>query len=307
MKQRTRIPARTLPTIFRAASAGLAALVLGLCPLTASAQAVIGAACPTNGYYSGIGPAVNILMCRSLVWTAQLNIDDTLNNILVGTAATALPTAGSNTYIGYQAATLNTTGTLNTAIGTSALRDITINSQNTAVGNSALIRTTGFANTAIGSQAGNLITTGDNNIAIGYLAQVPTATASNQVRIGNTSITSITGQVAWSFPSDRRLKKDIQDSDLGLDFIKRLRPVSYRLKNGNDRLDYGFIAQELDKTLGGRVTKMVTQMGDDMKTYQLRGNDLIAPLVKAVQEQQQIIEKQQKQIDTLEKTIQRLF
>lgn len=36
-----------------------------------------------------------------------------------------------------------------------------------------------------------------------------------------------------------------------------------------------------------------------------RADDLIAPLVKAVQQQQQIIEKQQKQIDALEKNIQR--
>jgi hypothetical protein len=65
--------------------------------------------------------------------------------------------------------------------------------------------------------------------------------------------------------------------------------------------------QEVEKSLDGRITNMVTQENDKMKTYRMRGNDLIVPLVKAVQQQQEIIEKQQKQIDALEKTIQRLF
>ncbi len=34
--------------------------------------------------------------------------------------------------------------------------------------------------------------------------------ASNKVRIGNAAVTVIEGQVAWSYPSDRRLKENIQ-------------------------------------------------------------------------------------------------
>ena len=64
----------------------------------------------------------------------------------------------------------------------------------------------------------------ENTTAIGYLA-VPTA--SNQVRIGNTSVTSIGGQVEWTAFSDGRFKKDIKEDVSGLEFIKELRPVSY--------------------------------------------------------------------------------
>ena len=63
-----------------------------------------------------------------------------------------------------------------------------------------------------------------NTTALGYLA-VPTA--SNQVRIGNTSVTSIGGQVEWTAFSDGRFKKDIKEDVSGLDFINELRPVSY--------------------------------------------------------------------------------
>ena len=43
--------------------------------------------------------------------------------------------------------------------------------------------------------------------------------------------------------SDERLKKDIQDSDLGLDFINKLRPVSYKFKKDKQdkKLKYGII------------------------------------------------------------------
>lgn len=50
--------------------------------------------------------------------------------------------------------------------------------------------------------------------------------------------------------SDARLKKGVQESDLGLDFINKLRPVSYYWKQGDDRkLHYGLIAQETENVI----------------------------------------------------------
>src|SRR3954451_17838083 len=54
-----------------------------------------------------------------------------------------------------------------------------------------------------------------------------TVTASNQVIIGNTSVTSIGGQVGWSQFSDERVKSDVKENVPGLAFIKALRPVTY--------------------------------------------------------------------------------
>ncbi len=130
---------------------------------------------------------------------------------------------------------------------------------------------------------------------------VPSATGSNQIRIGNASITYFGAQVALSVTSDKRWKSDIQKSGLGLAFIKSLNPVSY-YRNGDvsKKIEYGFIAQELESALSkanatnnGIITK------DDEGMLSVRYNDLLAPIVKAIQEQQLIIEQQQQQIEEL--------
>ena len=212
-----------------------------------------------------------------------------------------------NVAVGFEAlrggtdALLNT-GNGNTALGYQALRANTTGSSNTASGNQALFANTGGSyNTASGESAGNNITTGSNNTAIGYNAQVPTATADNQVRIGNTAVTYAGVQVAWTTTSDKRWKSDIKQSALGLDFIKSLNPVSYvRNNDEKKKTEYGFIAQELEIALNkasaannGIISK------DDAGMYSVRYNDLLAPMVKAIQEQQAQIDEQKKQIEEL--------
>lgn len=103
--------------------------------------------------------------------------------------------------------------------------------------------------------------------------------------------------------SDRRNKTNIQDSILGLDFIKKLNPVSYDFNfnypepespHGYNR--YGFIAQEVEETLNGTPFGGLSYEND---TYGLDYAQFIAPLVKAVQEQQSMIEALQKEVATL--------
>jgi hypothetical protein len=69
------------------------------------------------------------------------------------------------------------------------------------------------------------------------------------MRLGNTAITYAGTQVARTITSDRRWKDNIQSSNLGLDFISQLRPVSYSRKTTTPKTEYGFIAQELEATL----------------------------------------------------------
>jgi hypothetical protein len=159
-------------------------------------------------------------------------------------------------------------------------------SGNCAVGVDALnLNTYGNNNVAIGYSAGFFIS-GSNNIAIGYFAQVPTATADNQIRLGNTSITYAGIQVAWTVTSDTRYKDNITPIGLGLGFISKLNPVSYVRKNDeNKKIEYGLIAQEVEqvlKELGIENHGMLT-IGDD-GMYGLRYNDLLAPMIKAIQE-----------------------
>jgi hypothetical protein len=196
-------------------------------------------------------------------------------------------TGEDNTASGYYALSLTTTGSRNTASGESALRSNTTGNNNTAMGVKALqLNTSGDNNTAIGLSALSTSTTGNNNTGIGFNALVPSASSSNQVRIGNISVTYAGVQVAWTITSDRRWKENIQGSDLGLNFINALNPVSYVRKNDeNKRTEYGFIAQEMQKTLeafGLTNTGIITS--DDEGMLSLRYNDLLAPLVKAIQE-----------------------
>lgn len=90
--------------------------------------------------------------------------------------------------------------------------------------------------------------------------------------------------------SDARQKKNIKDSDLGLDFINKLRPVSYNWKSGPDSdVHYGLIAQETEKVVA-EMSKQKSQqtpiVDHDKKSdrYGLRYTELISPVIKAVQE-----------------------
>jgi len=210
-------------------------------------------------------------------------------NTAVGTnALQSLNNAASqrNTVIGFEAMG-STTGDISncTAVGFQALY---------AIDGSGAAR--GINNTAVGYQAGNTITTGENNVAIGYLAQVPSATSNGQVRIGNTSISYAGVQVGWTITSDKRWKSSIKDSELGLNFLKTLRPVSYtRTNDEKHKTEYGFIAQELDESFnkaGDPNNGVISK--DDAGMLGVRYNDFISISVKAIQEQQLLIEELQK-------------
>ena len=113
--------------------------------------------------------------------------------------------------------------------------------------------------------------------------------------------------------SDRNEKNTIVDSDLGLSFVNRLKPVSYKF-NGKTRKHYGLIAQDIETTLSD-ISKPTTDFAGFIKTdiseelytkedpdvfngtknigdvktaaqtkYGLRYGEFIAPLIKAVQE-----------------------
>lgn len=179
---------------------------------------------------------------------------------------------------------------------------------NTAAGYGALLNSTGNNNTAIGFSAMSALTTGSNNLALGNNAQVPSATGSNQVRIGDENISYAGVQVAWTITSDSRWKSNIQNSGLGLNFIKNLRPVSYLRKNDqSNKTEYGFIAQELEQSLikfGVKNSGIISK--DDAGMYSVRYNDLLSPIVKAIQEQQDILDQDTKKIEELDQKIKEL-
>ena len=75
---------------------------------------------------------------------------------------------------------------------------------------------------------------------------------------------------------------------LGLDFINKLRPVSYRWNTGVDNdVHYGLIAQEAEQVIAevGKTEKTSIVTHDETTDrYGVRYSELISPLIKAVQE-----------------------
>ena len=107
-------------------------------------------------------------------------------------------------------------------------------------------------------------------------------------------------------PSDIRLKEDIQDEQIGLNFINDLRPVTFRWKKAKDvpsemkahnpdsdervmngKYNHGFIAQEVKEVIDRYDIKDGFDMWteDEADGRQRIGESSLMPLmVKAVQE-----------------------
>ena len=222
------------------------------------------------------------------------------------------------------------TASYNVAMGTRAAYSTTSGAANTAIGPNAFYHnTTGNSNTAIGNWAGPANGSGglSNTTTLGNHASV---TASNTIHIGNTSVTEIAGQVAWSTYSDKRFKKNIKHDVHGLDFIMNLEPVTYNwdvekldrfwgiddevnqnpeaLKSREDqkkRTYTGFLAQDVEaaaQKIGYNFSGVVHPQ-NDKSIYSIRYAEFVVPLVKAVQEQQKMIEQQQQMIKALQQQI----
>jgi len=246
-------------------------------------------------------------------------------NTAVGGAALGMNTIGSsNTTVGNNSLSFNVTGSNNTVVGEFALAENTTGTANVAMGDIALIRNiTGSDNTAIGSQA-DVSTDGFSNAtAIGANAIV---NASNKVRIGNGAVTVIEGQVPFTTPSDGRYKFNVREDVAGLNFILHLRPVTYQFDtkrfdasmnhqantatgSGNHALQAsydeatrirrtGFIAQEVEQAANavGYDFSGIIKPKSEQDHYSLSYDAFVVPLVRAVQEQQEIIGEQNKKI-----------
>ena len=115
---------------------------------------------------------------------------------------------------------------------------------------------------------------------------------------------------ANSLPSDKNFKRDINDLDLGLNLITKLKPSQYNYKIDSEDCPkmYGLIAQDLEESLTEvGVEKNSSWLlqhkpNDDEKEsqYEVDYLKLTPVLIKAIQEQQTIIEDLKSRIETLE-------
>jgi hypothetical protein len=102
--------------------------------------------------------------------------------------------------------------------------------------------------------------------------------------------------------SDIRFKTGIQDlpKDLGLKFVLDLRPRRFFHQHSN-RFEEGFIAQEIEETLFKLQHFFCGWDRYDNGTQFLRYERFVVPLVKAVQEQQKVIDELKAELDELKK------
>lgn len=102
------------------------------------------------------------------------------------------------------------------------------------------------------------------------------------------------------YPSDQRLKKDVTDVNDGLSKVMKLRPVYYNWidqKEYGKQREVGFIAQELNKI----IPEVASTFNKDGEEYNsVNYSRIVAVLTKAIQEQQTLIEAQNKRIAELE-------
>lgn len=100
--------------------------------------------------------------------------------------------------------------------------------------------------------------------------------------------------------SDKRLKKEIQEIDNVLARVLALRPVSWHWQTDDedDRLNYGFIAQDVEKIFPQLIEEKEWKDGSIRK--HLSPHDLIPYLTQALKEQQEQITDLQKQLKDMQ-------
>jgi hypothetical protein len=270
--------------------------------------------------------------------TALSALTSTAGNTAVGKVALATCTGSYNTAVGYQALYANTTAGNNVAVGWAALLANTTGTNNVAVGKAAIDSvTTGSQNIGMGNTTGTYavnLTTGSGNILIGHATDTSAAdsdyatglgynitAAAGYTTIGQSAsdIRAAHGTATWATVSDERVKKDIEDSTVGLSFINDLRPRTFNYRNKGDipeefkgyekdstepykyaTTNHGFIAQEVKEVIDNH-----TDIANGFKLWDVRESGqqeiaetaLVPMLVKAVQELSAEVEQLKSKIE----------
>jgi hypothetical protein len=168
----------------------------------------------------------------------------------------------------------STTVTVNDTLNLSGNATVGSSNTNTFRINSEVLGSTVTGNVEI---SGNLISS-DNTYTLGVAAQPWSAIY---------AIDLVT-------TSDARLKKEVEPLNYGLQEVMRLRPVSYEWKNrANKERTIGLLAQEVEKVMD----EVVSTADDEIGSRGVRYVNMVPVLIKAIQDQQKIIEAQKEQLD----------
>ncbi len=119
-----------------------------------------------------------------------------------------------------------------------------------------------------------------------------------------TSKFTVTGDIEYTGVmndiSDQRLKANVTALPSALTHLKALTPVSFTMKSDpKNTLEYGFIAQDVEKS----YPALVKTADDADHTKSMNYVGLIAPMVKTLQEQQHMMQKQRETLDDQKKRL----
>ena len=276
------------------------------------------------------------------------------NNVVIGTRA------GSN----FKEDSSSDNVCIGTNAGKEIANSIAIGEQNVAIGSDAGLNAEYSYNTFLGYSAGSTIATGQNNVFIGHGADASGANTSASIAIGKSTETTGTyaialgydisaatntfvfgesgniatsstftnsGSCSFTFSSDERRKRNIQDANIGLELINKLKTRTFQWKPANefpeewhawtdlrdendeltgekeyhnidtDKVMHGFIAQEVKEVLDEyNITDNIDVWSEDSKGVQMvNENKLIIPLIKSVQELSAKVDAMQVEINNL--------
>jgi len=133
----------------------------------------------------------------------------------------------------------------------------------------------------------NFVNGGDNNLYLGYAGTSRGVFATNGV---------------YTPISDINKKKDLEESQIGLNEVMALKPTLYRMSDDDSegQKELGFIAQEVKEVIPNAY---VESGEDEEKFIGLNYNPIVAALVKAMQEQQEQIKSLNEQVEALKSQI----
>lgn len=212
------------------------------------------------------------------------------SNTAIGAGASQSNTTGNNnTSIGVNASANTKSGQLNTAIGSQSMLNNDGGSSCVAVGVNALLNQVSLVdNTAIGVGAlsDNILY---NNV--GGLGASCQANGSNQIVLGNTSINALRCNVQTiTSLSDARDKTDIVEIIEGLEFVNKLKPVTFTWNQRDEGRvgikSAGFIAQDLLELQNDSLIGENLDLVSDSNPEQLEARyaNLLPIMIKAIQE-----------------------
>jgi hypothetical protein len=266
-------------------------------------------------------------------------------------------TGASGTFSGVLAATSGSFSGTITAGNSSVIGDWKVDSEGTLGTGLGLSGTYLFANAASGNGVSFGVYTNKSIFAwqgfsaasstpLTFVNSAPQISSGGGVRINDAFVPSADNTYSlgytnnrWqivrsaggvSTTSDVRTKKDIADSALGLNFIKDLRPVSYKFISGGkiykdnavkeivdgviiepelidrpgERTHWGFLAQNVKEAIDKSGVEdfagwQLDDVNDPESAQSLVHTELLGPMAKAIQELSNMVESLQQEVNTL--------